>query len=663
MQIASWASLWFGLALPAILAMYLLKRKYLDTEVSSHLLWSRVLQDMEANRPWQKLRRHLLLALQLLAAALLVLALMQPWVSGGAMDRGHAVIVLDRSGSMGARLAASEPAGGGAEQRRQTRLEAAKDTVLRTAADYGRDVRITLIAVGASPEVLLSREPDRGRLAAALESVAPFDGRAAYTEALSLAAAITRDDPAAEVRIVTDGQWTEPTETMPFAVPVTVDRIGGTERDADNWSVIRFGVGAAAQAGTDASGPASASAVATVKNGAAAEREAVVELRADDRLIESRRVRLAAEGQQSLSFAGLPPAQVYRLELLAEDALPADNVAYAFPAAERPPAVLLVTPGNVFLEKAIRLSGAAVLKIQTDGAAVPPLPQSPVDWVVLDGAEEASWNSAAWEEWLRTKPVWRIRGPENGSTGTAPAGEYELADHPVTRLIRLQDTHIARFRQASPPDWGRPIVTSGASALVYAGEEGGYPRLSFQFDLRDSDLPLRPDFPILVQNIAEWFGQSRAASLGRATAGELRDIPSLPEAAQAEWIVRERPGEAGVGAAPLPAVRDGAQIAVRQPVPERAGLYRWVEKDAEGRILRERWLEAAIDPRESDLSLQASMAVSAGPASGSGAQAQDEAPGAGAFAGPRTPLLPWIVLLALAVILAEWGVYRRGSLL
>ena len=92
MGIALWSGLWFGLAIPAILLMYLFKRKYIDTTVSSHLLWNHVLRNIEANRPWQKLQNRLLLWLQLLAAALLVFALMAPylWVQGGSK---HTIVV------------------------------------------------------------------------------------------------------------------------------------------------------------------------------------------------------------------------------------------------------------------------------------------------------------------------------------------------------------------------------------------------------------------------------------------------------------------------------------------------------------------------------------------------------------------------------------------
>jgi Ca-activated chloride channel family protein len=56
---------------PIIVAMYLLKLRRENRRVSSTFLWQRIVRDVEANAPWQKLRRNLLLLLQLLVLALL----------------------------------------------------------------------------------------------------------------------------------------------------------------------------------------------------------------------------------------------------------------------------------------------------------------------------------------------------------------------------------------------------------------------------------------------------------------------------------------------------------------------------------------------------------------------------------------------------------------
>ncbi|HSJ53412.1 MAG TPA: BatA domain-containing protein, partial [Anaerolineae bacterium] len=91
-----------ALLFPVIVAMYLLKLRRTEQVVSSIYLWRRMVRDLEANAPWQRLRRNLLLLLQLLFLAALVLAIARPfsWAEGAT---GEALIlILDTSASMAA---------------------------------------------------------------------------------------------------------------------------------------------------------------------------------------------------------------------------------------------------------------------------------------------------------------------------------------------------------------------------------------------------------------------------------------------------------------------------------------------------------------------------------------------------------------------------------
>src|SRR5205807_8216068 len=83
-----------------IVLMYILKLRRRDIIVSSTFLWRQVIRDVQANAPFQKLRKNLLLFLQLLAVALAVLALSRPFWRGKGIGGRGVVIVVDTSASM-----------------------------------------------------------------------------------------------------------------------------------------------------------------------------------------------------------------------------------------------------------------------------------------------------------------------------------------------------------------------------------------------------------------------------------------------------------------------------------------------------------------------------------------------------------------------------------
>ena len=96
---------WGFLALvgiPVILLFYLLKQKYKEQQVSSLFLWKKAQAQTLAQEPWQKLKKNILLFLQLLAAVLLAISLSNPYVMGG-MQSSHMVFGIDCSLSMQAK--------------------------------------------------------------------------------------------------------------------------------------------------------------------------------------------------------------------------------------------------------------------------------------------------------------------------------------------------------------------------------------------------------------------------------------------------------------------------------------------------------------------------------------------------------------------------------
>ena len=87
------------LALPIVL-LYRLRLRRREKPVSSTWLWRELVRDRAANAPWQRLRRNLLLLLQLLILAALVLALARPALPLPGLGGGNTIVLLDAPASM-----------------------------------------------------------------------------------------------------------------------------------------------------------------------------------------------------------------------------------------------------------------------------------------------------------------------------------------------------------------------------------------------------------------------------------------------------------------------------------------------------------------------------------------------------------------------------------
>ena len=88
------------LALPVIVAFYMLRLRRRDYPVGSTFLWQQLIRDVEANAPWQRLRFSWLLLVQLLIAAIVVLAAARPFTAATSDLAANVVLIVDTSASM-----------------------------------------------------------------------------------------------------------------------------------------------------------------------------------------------------------------------------------------------------------------------------------------------------------------------------------------------------------------------------------------------------------------------------------------------------------------------------------------------------------------------------------------------------------------------------------
>ena len=146
-------------ALPVIVAFYMLRLRRRDVPVGSTFLWQQLVRDIEANAPWQRLRFSWLLLLQLLIAALVVIAAARPFATVHSELAANVVLVIDTSASMGATDAAGP------------RIEAARAAARTVIGRLPEGGRVTVVAADDSAHVLASETRDRSTALAAIAGV------------------------------------------------------------------------------------------------------------------------------------------------------------------------------------------------------------------------------------------------------------------------------------------------------------------------------------------------------------------------------------------------------------------------------------------------------------------------------------------------------------
>lgn len=223
-------------------------------------------------------------------------------------------------------------------------------------------------------------------------------------------------------------------------------------------------------------------------------------------------------------------------------------------------------------------------------------------------------------------------GAEEGRDAAAADVVDWNRDVPPNRFVDYEGLAIRRARVLE----GRPLLQGRDGPLATWSAGGGRAVLSLGFALEESDLPLRPAFPMLLRNFVSWAAWEGTRSF------------------RTEYLLGEpvRPAEPlGFDEGPVFFERDDGseRIQVRGGALERAPRFGpgFVRMSARGRA---EWMAVNLfDAAESDLR----------------GSDEDDPP------GPMTlpPPAPWhtrlpYALVALAtvvlILLLEWGLYHRG---
>lgn len=615
---------------PIIVALYVLKLRRREYSISSTYLWRRVVRDVEANTPWQRLRANLLLLLQLLILLLLALALARPFLQTYGVSGRNLIIIVDRSISMGATDVVPN------------RLEAAKKLALRFVEQLPDGGRATIIAAGGSAmEVPASATSDRQELRRAIAGITlAHGGGSDMAQPLALAAALTLREEQSEIAIISDGNVTIPPE---LKIPTTV-RYFPIGQGSNNLalSALTLQPGAAGQ-----------TLFAQVTNYGETIATARLDIFLDGALYNAYHLTLGP--QQEYPIVTEVPAAVTIAEarLHTEDYGSFDNQAWAVSRLGTTIPIRIVGPGNYFLETGLSLlPGVEVVRRPPDWtiAQEPHAVTTSPPITIFDGVVPNDFPPGnllfiappASSRWFSVTGVL-----DYPSLYPTPGGD------PLLRNVSLSEVSVFRAMRLEAGPWARTVVDSEWGPLLVAGEDARRRIAILAFDLHQSDLPLQVAFPLLLANLINFLSPGGGNDPTSLSPGQPLVVGVDPASTEVRLT---RPDGIRLSSRPMLFqeralhVQDGQLLYADTNA---LGVYT-VEFLRDGQVqMTTRWAVNLFTPEESRITPQPRIAVQQ--TSGLQSAVTNERVG-------KQEVWWWLAMLAFVLLVVEWLVQHKNGL-
>lgn len=617
MQFAYPLALLSLLAIPVIVALYLLRPRRRRVIVSTTTLWQKALKDRERGLGLRRLLRNTSLLLLLATALALAIGLAGPQWPTRASERTDTVLVLDVSASMKTRAGM-----------RTNRFDQALAEAHRIVEGLPADGRMIVMTSGRKAVLRTGFENDRDVLRRALAQLRPGDEAGQPREALALALSLLRSREHGRIYFVTDGAF-DP-DVDPGSPQVTFRIVG--ER-AKNAAITRFDLR------QESAGEDRFQALLGLRNYTDVPMTVQASVTLEGRVLFSDNVELKAQADENLilPFRGRAIGRaVARIDV--DDDLAADNQAFAVVNTGRPLRVLLFSAGNFYLESVLQaLPGVALVKhewssdadlaqlarlhdvVVFDGVAPPRLP--PGRFMLVNSvAPGLPFYDAGWV----TRPAIVGRGP------SALMRDIDLT------AVRIEQARRIVIEQAVPGL--QRLFWSSQTDLALALLDEEMKLVYLGFDLYRSNFPLQAAFPLFVSQSMEWLRPRGDSELTHHHAPGSTHTIRLPPG-ETRVIVETPSGTTETLRAEGESVSfDGTS---------EAGIYRYASGDGA------RYFAISLaDAKESDVNARWTPR---------GQQAEPRA--AGGDAQAITQLWPEVLALALLLLAAEWFVWigSRGS--
>lgn len=458
--------------------MYLLKQKAVPHPFSSLFLWKEMYRNTEADTPWEKLKKSLLLVLQILTVIALVIALMAPYVRSKSTNAGHVILVIDNSASMNTMY-----------DDKNTRLDVAVSEAVSFVEKSSSGTAVSIVTSNKDAVLLLSDSADKALAVKRLKAIEKTDYAGSCDAGTEMVRSMAVQWASCQVIYYTDSMLANASlGSGGFIVDVY--------SDSENAYVEYVGHG------TNADGTLTV--IAKITNDTKQPLTDDINLYGDGKIIDVRTGLNIPSGSsdivyfENVNFNGNSiSVEINGLN----DALADDNRSFDVITGARKCETLLMTKQNLYLEKAAGIvDGINITKSDDTDAFLTLADSSKYNLFIFDGILPDELPAEGNIILINAFDSNLVSASEE-LTGIRVKAE----DSKLTSYLSALDFGVSKAHAIDCPSWAESFLTARQDGNTYCigcwGNYEGRTICALGFDFHDSDLPLMMEFPILMFNI------------------------------------------------------------------------------------------------------------------------------------------------------------------
>lgn len=481
---------------PVIILLYILKQEAKQHSFSSVMLWQEVYRNIEATKLWEKLKKNLLMFLQILTVLLLVLALMGPWLKSAGREHEQVILVLDSSASMDTLYDDD-----------QTRLEAAKEAACSYVDSLPAGTVIHVINSNQQAVLVLSSSKDKTEAKNRIRDIEQTSLAGDLSVSLGLVQSCASQSEDARILFFTD---------TAFDMGDLEASVENFYSDADNISVDMVSY---------AEKEGKLLVLSQLTNRSKTARAAEINLygtdgQGEEKLLDIASAEIPAGESQPVYFeldeeGEASGVQVLRAELNEKDALEGDNSAWCVVDEAGMSRVLLITQSNLFVEKAFtNLSGVELYRT-SDKNLTADQSADGYDLYIFDGIVPDVLPDTGSFLFINceSEEIFKNCGKVQGKILT-------FVDSEVTSYVAGTKFGVNESDIYQVPSWGTGFLKAGDDSAGFYGSYDGHRIAALGFDLHQTDLGLQAEFPVLMSELADYLLDGGLTEKNSYTAGD-----------------------------------------------------------------------------------------------------------------------------------------------